>query len=291
MMPNISQLLRAAIFHDVQIWTLTVIVAVVLVPPSLCRRIAKLHYVNLLGSTLIFGGVIIIIVYEILALSQRGARWNDVVVVNEHGFFVFVGLACSAFEGMACLVPIYDAAAHPEHFLLHYALVMTVISALLTSVGLLGYLAFGGAVETIVLVNFTPGTIVSVIQVAYAIGAFCTMPLFLLPAITLVEVNIFTPMTNPPLQRKCAKNVFRICTIALLATTSIYGAAALANFTSMLGALCGVPLTFVFPALCHLSLFEGMSLWEKVADVALIGCGLSLTVIITVVNAMNWGQV
>lgn len=289
-MNTISQLMKASLFPDTPSWIVISCVSLALVPPGLLRKMGSLRYINLCGSMLVFAGLIVILVYEIMTLSEKGPRWDEVVAFNESGFFVFIGIACSAFEGAACLVPIYDAALHPEHFHWHYALVMTLISCLLTSVGLLGYLAYGKDVDTIILVNFTPGATVSVIQVAYSIGAFCTMPIFFLPSITLMEVNFFTPMSNPPMLRKFAKNAFRIFVVALLAITSIYGAAALENFTSMLGAVCGVPLAFVFPALVHLRLVEDIKPWEKVMDYVLIISGLVLTVTITIVNALNWGK-
>jgi len=286
---TIGQLLQKSVLPDVPQATLTIIVAGVLYPIGLLRKMANLRYVNLVGATLVLTGLFIIIGYEVNTLWKHGARWDEVKASNTSGFFIFLGLASSAQEGLACLVPIYDAAASPERFHIHYMCVMTLITFLLCTVGLLGYLAFGEEVETIVLLNFAPGTLVSVIQVAYACGAFCTMPIFMLPAITLIEVNLFAPMSDPPMSRKMAKNLFRLFTVAVLATIAIFAAAALKNFTSMLGALCGVPLSFVFPAMVHLCLAEGITVWQRALDRFLICVGLVLTVIITIVNYQAWG--
>merc|ERR1712186_73402 len=101
------------------------------------------------------------------------------------------------------------------------------------------------------LLNLSQGMLSSYIRGAYALAMVCTFPLQLMPAVRLVEDNFFSPASNPPWARKCWKNMFRAAYVAFLALVALVGSSSLDHFISLAGAVCGIPLAFVFPSICH----------------------------------------
>jgi len=110
----------------------------------------------------------------------------------------------------------------------------------------------------------------------------------LLPAIRLVEDAFFTPVSNPPWRRKTAKTIFRAFFVFFLAGIAIIGSKSLDNFVSLIGAVCGMPLAFVFPAVCHYHLVATNQPMQRLLDVFLITLGTISMFIVTAVNVKAW---
>eukprot|EP00434_Breviolum_minutum_P046464 symbB.v1.2.042053.t1/scaffold9110.1/size4183/1 len=102
----------------------------------------------------------------------------------------------------------------------------------------------------------------------------------MLPATRLIESLFFEPVSDPPMSRKLAKTGFRSLLVICLALIAFLGASHLDNFVSLIGALCGVPLAFIFPAAAHYILIKE----NQWMDVLLMAIGVVLTVLVTAVN-------
>merc|ERR1712139_141194 len=161
---------------------------------------------------------------------------------------------------------------------------------LVVTMGLLGYIAFGGAVNTLVLLDIEEGWMPTFVKLAFAVNMVFSYPLQLFPACQVLEPLMFTPMSDPPLARKMRKNALRTTIVAVLALVSIVGATNLDNFVSLVGAFCGMPLAFVYPSICHLKLVVGRdgSCVQKMPDVLLTVFGILVTITITVISIVTW---
>merc|ERR1712125_236826 len=100
-------------------------------------------------------------------------------------------------------------------------------------------------------------------------GAF---PLQLLPAIRLVE-GVFLGPSRRFTCDKHLKNLFRVAFIGFMAVIAMVGATSLDHFVSLIGALCGVPLAFIFPAVCHMRLVATPMSMDALVDIALVAFG------------------
>ena len=232
-------------------------------------------------------------------------------MMNWSGVLVCIGQAAFMFEGIGLILPTYDASSKPEDFSWIYAawsqedvlptlkrreirlriataactcftqvLVQTCTLGIVCAVGVLGYLGFGNDCSTLILLNFPGSAAVFVVRTAFMLQVWCSFPLQFLPATRLLESFFFATVSDPPLLRKVAKSAFRAVVVAFLAGLAVLGASKLDNFVSLIGALCGVPLAFIFPAVAHYILVKEF-IWP---DVLLAVFGVVLTILVTAVN-------
>eukprot|EP00913_Durusdinium_trenchii_P012201 g11460.t1 len=147
---------------------------------------------------------------------------------------------------------------------------------------------FGQGVHNLILLDFQPNVLVFLVRMAFMIQVLCSFPLQMLPATRLIELSFFgPPVSDPPFARKLAKSGrsgrvqegFRAVLVAVFALIAYAGASHLDNFVSLIGALCGVPLAFIFPAAAHYFLIE-----RCCSDLLLMAFGVILTVLVTAVN-------
>eukprot|EP00747_Dinoflagellata_sp_TGD_P053223 gnl/TRDRNA2_/TRDRNA2_148349_c3_seq3.p3 gnl/TRDRNA2_/TRDRNA2_148349_c3~~gnl/TRDRNA2_/TRDRNA2_148349_c3_seq3.p3 ORF type:complete len:248 (+),score=34.13 gnl/TRDRNA2_/TRDRNA2_148349_c3_seq3:641-1384(+) len=225
---------------------------------------------------------------QVGVVASSGTDFDALGTFDPLGSLVFMGTACFSFEGIGLLLPMYDSARYPESFPVVFSLVFGLITTMIACVGLFGYMAFEEQTEVLVLENFSPGLLKVGIQLAFAVQMIATFPLQLLPALRLTEALVFAPMSNPPFERKCRKNIFRAGYVALLCLISIGGATSLDHFISIVGALCGVPLAYVFPAVCHYKIVSGDVRSARVVDLLLIVIGSAATLVVTCINVMLW---
>merc|ERR1711920_316130 len=205
------------------------------------------------------------------------------------GVLVCVGIASFANEGIGLVLPVFDSCRRPDRFMFVYSLTMAAIVALLGCMAGGGYLAFGANTQTLVILNFPKGPLTNSVQLAFSICMFASFPLQLLPAIRIVE-GIFLQPSRPNTWDKHMKSAFRFVFVLIVACVSFFGATSLDHFVSLIGAVCGLPLAFVFPAICHRQLVATKGSWSAHADVALVVFGLSLTTIVGVQNILTWGE-
>merc|ERR1719369_2181675 len=109
----------------------------------------------------------------------------------------------------------------------------------------LGYRSFGAATDTLVLLNLPDGWLTGLVQVAFGISMMASFPLQLLPAVRIIESFFFLP-SRPFTRDKHVKSAFRAFFVLIVAAVSILGATSLDHFVSLIGAVCGLPLAFIF---------------------------------------------
>lgn len=286
---SIAELMHRSVLPGVPVSYLICGSALALAPFAAIRKVSLLWPLNLVAFTLLIVGLTIFFSLVVSQLFVTGGLWNELEPFNSHGALVGFGTTCFMFEGIAVLLPTYDSSANPDHFPFIAACVFVVIMILTSSFSFIGYLAFGAHVAPLALLNLTPGWLPNLIQMFIAISVFCTIPLGLLPLSRIVEAIFFERVENPRLFRKCTKNLFRASIVLMLGFIGIIGSSSIDHFVSLVGAFCGVPITFVFPALCHRCLVA-CSVPEKLLDSAIIMFGLLATVVVTAVNVVQWGD-
>jgi len=283
---NVSEMLHQTFLPGVETWVLICCEAVLVAPLVLIRNVAKLSPVNLVGGALTILGIFATFGLLGNRLSSNGAV--SIEPVKGRGLMVCIGIACFAFEGIGLVIPIYDSCRFPERFAVVYSTTIAMILLLLVGMALLGYSAFGSATSTLVLVNLPEGLLTKSVQFTFSLVMLVTFPLQLLPAIRIVE-SFFLQPSRPMTWDKHVKSSFRVVFVAFLAMISILGATSLDHFVSLIGAVCGLPLAFIFPAICHRGLVAAPGSLDALVDMALVAVGAVMTVCVGTHTVMTWG--
>jgi proton-coupled amino acid transporter len=272
-----------------------VVLAILLTPLVWIRNIAKLSPTALLSDVLIVGGLIALLVFDIIEIFQEGIRvpqsgpgihW----VFNSAHYTVFIGTAVYSFEGIGLIIPIRDAMKKPERFPAVLTFVMVLVACTLCIVGALGYIAFGENVKTVALLNLPAGIIPNTVQLGYAVAVLLSNALALFPTIRIIEQGLFGDLTGKHnMLIKWEKNTLRT-SIVLLGTLIAWGGANdLDKFISLIGSVCCCPLSLIFPPLFHLALPSTKGA-KRIVDLGLITFGI-LVMLFTFYNtSKQWAE-
>jgi len=252
--------------------TLILAQALVFLPLSLVRKIAKLSTTALIADVFILTGVVYLLYYEIGSLAVHGLA--DVVMFNTNNFPLFIGTAVFTFEGVGLVIPITESMKEPQKFPKTLSWVMLVVAALFATAGALSYATFGSETQTVVITNL-PGNsgFVQAIQALYSVAILLSMPLQLFPALSILELGLFRRSGKYSLRTKMLKNLFRFLVVILAMLTAWLGANDLDKFVSLIGSVACVPLCFIYPPLLHLRACA-MTRRAKMIDMALFTFGI-----------------
>jgi len=284
---NVASFLSKDALPHINVNALIFCSAAIVVPMVLIRNVAKLGFVNLAASVLFVMALIAVLVAFCLQVDADGPA--KLVPFRPAGALVALGTICYSMEGIGLVLPIYDSSRNPDQFLVVYSMTILFVASLLCGTGALGYLAFGPVPQTLVLLDLPMGLLVKAVDIAFGVQMLGTFPLQLLPAIRIVESLLLAP-SRPMTWDKYKKNAFRVAFVALVAGIAVAGATSLDHFVGLVGAFCGVPLAFVFPALIHIRLKAVPWTFAFYADLGLIVIGVACTVVVAAVCIITWGD-
>ena len=221
---------------------------IIFLPLSLIRDISKLGFTALIADAFIVLGLIYLYYFDISTLVSNGGP-ADIIPFNSNSWTLFIGTAIFTFEGIGLIVPIQESMRNPANFPPVLAGVMVIITIIFTSMGALGYAAFGSVTKTVVLVNLPQDDkFVNAVQFLYSLAILLSTPLQLFPAIRILETELFETRSgknNPWIKWK--KNVFRFLLVMFCALVAWAGAGDLDKFVALVGSFACVPLVNVYP--------------------------------------------
>ncbi|PGH30543.1 solute carrier family 36 (proton-coupled amino acid transporter) [[Emmonsia] crescens] len=289
----VSQNLQAFVFAVskcetfIDIKFMILIQLVVFIPLSFIRDISKLGFTALIADVFILMGIIYLYAYGIETIVDNGGV-ADIKQFNPMSWTLFIGTAIFTYEGVGLIIPIQESMKKPHKFPGVLALVMTMITTVFLSMGMLGYAAFGSKTETVVLLNLPQDSkVVNGIQFLYSVAILLSTPLQLFPAIRILENELFTRSGkyNPGIKWK--KNGFRSLLVVFCALVAWGGAADLDKFVALVGSFACVPLVYVYPPMLHLKAVSTTTR-QKYADIGLAVFGVIGCVYTTVLTVSNW---
>ncbi|KAI9311218.1 transmembrane amino acid transporter protein-domain-containing protein [Dichotomocladium elegans] len=261
---------------------------ILFVPLAIIRKIQKLSAFALIADLFILVGLLYVYYYDFLMLSTRGIG-NIIWTINPASFPMFIGTAVFTFEGVGLIIPITESMKKPGKFPLVLCGTMAFVAIVFISVGFISYLAFGEAVQTVVLLNLPSGALVDTIQGLYALAICLSIPLQLFPAVRIVETGLFTRSGKHNPVVKWQKNGFRLGIVLMCAGIAIAGSGDLDKFVSLIGSVCCIPLCFLFPPVFHLK-GVASSLYAKLIDIAIILFGLVSMIYTTYITILLWSS-
>jgi len=236
--------------HD----TLVLAVCFALMIPLMWVRYLKYFALtNFIAILLQFITVITILVMSLVKLFNDGIA-DEVNWGVSKDFLIFYGTSVYTFEGIAMVLPMENEMREPHRIGYVTLLCMTVIVVFITLTGIIGYAAFGNDVDEFVIKSLPQAcngssfckSFVTALQISYCLAVLAGFPLIMVPPIKITEKWLFGKERRSG--KKWWKNGWRFILLAGCLAISVATKAQLGNFVSVIGAVCCVPLAFVFPA-------------------------------------------
>lgn len=253
-----------------------VIQLVLFIPLSFVRKISKLSLPSLFANIFILIGLVIVLFFTMkhLFIDLGGHAAEGVIVgLNTNRWTLFIGTAIFSFEGIGLVIPVQESMRKPEKFPMVLGLVIITSTLIFITVATIGYLAYGSAIETVILLNLPQKNIlISVIQLLYSFAIMLSTPLQMFPAIKIIENGLFRQykrLMNKPLTEdgsssgedvtgksslkvKWIKNVVRTLIVVFVVVVACLGADNLDKFVSIIGSFACIPLVYMYPPMLHL---------------------------------------
>ena len=242
-------------------------------------------------------GVLTVIYFDFKVLSTGTVA--SIKAFASSGAPQMVGTVVFSFEGIGLILPVQSSMQNPKQFPKLLAYVVTIIAGLLMLLSTLSYLAFGEQVQTIIWDSFPRDTLahrnlIGIARIGYIIAILFTFPLLVLPATRILEGRISRweirkgqrASGKDKRRVKWTKNTIRWISCGV--TCAIAYGSQLANFVSLIGAVCCIPLLYILPAAFHAVLAR--SRLERVIDLLVMSIGIATMIYVTIVTMQNWGQ-
>lgn len=189
-----------------------------------------------------------------------------------------------AFEGICLILPIGNSMKHPERFQATLTLAIIVTGAIFIIIGSIGYLTFGDKVEILVFLNMESSFVLSSVQMLYVLAIALTFPLAVYPAIRITESSAFGNKTG----LKWTKNVYRAFLVSFLAFLSWAANNNLEKVVALVGCLCCIPLSFIYPTMYHIKIVDSKIIIFK--DLVIIAFGVLACIYTTYITVKQWGE-
>mmetsp|Transcript_41047 Transcript_41047/g.106147 ORF Transcript_41047/g.106147 Transcript_41047/m.106147 type:complete len:514 (-) Transcript_41047:283-1824(-) len=243
-----------------------------LIPLCLIRQVHRLELAILGADALIFFGLFVILWFSVGKIATAGTG-PGLEPFRPETCGLFIGTAIFTFEGIPMVLPVKQAMAEPEQYWGWFVWMFCGIVAFFMMFSLVGYVAFGDEVRSVVILNL-PATdpLVKAVNIAYAFALILGSPLIFLPAGKIVELWIFGTSKQKG-QWKWSKNALRAAEFCIFGVVSVLGGSSFDKFVAMTGALCCAPIALIYPPWFHWKLCASTKA-EKIIDGFFITLGL-----------------
>ncbi|PFH35039.1 transmembrane amino acid transporter protein [Besnoitia besnoiti] len=234
------------------IWALSVY----FLPLSFVRNMSYLVPLMLAGNLGTLVGMLILIVAVLVHMGQNPTV-HTFDFFNFDGWSVVLGTGIYLWLGAGLILPIRNTAkpSVQRKFSALLTLSLAGLLALYVVYTTICILAFGKDLKEIILSNLPAGPLGATIQAIFVVVVLSTYPLMLFPATGIVEERLSPYVKNTSvIMREHVSASIRVLLVTATLAMATVGKNHLGGFVSLVGAVCGVPLAFVFPALVHLKL-------------------------------------
>lgn len=260
--------------NSLKIEYLLLVQTIIFIPLSFIRNVSKLSLTSLLANFFTMFGLLIVVFFtakhlivDLHMVPEEGIVYG----FNSSKWSLFIGTAIFAFEGIGLIIPVQDSMQHPEKFPLVLGLVIITATVLFVAVAVLGYLAFGQYIETVILMNLPQDNLlVNSIQFFYSLAILFSTPLQLFPAIGIIESRFIPKFKKIASSNnkdgieykpnsgkldwkvKWSKNFLRSLIVISVIGLAYFGADHLDVFVSFVGCFACIPLVYMYPPMLHL---------------------------------------
>lgn len=258
-------------------------------PASWIRHIKVFAFSNLIADVCILYGL----GYILIASGWLYSTNEDAVstrAFNPTDYPIFIGTSVFTFEGIGLVIPTHASLAPQDRVKFQSLLIKLVIGlfCFYTVFAMLEYKTFGEAVAPVVTSSLPQNTGALSVSLCYSLAQMLSFPLFLFPAVNILEGALLKKPTGVSGKNTLHKNIVRSTVVLMTLIIAIGGAANLNVFVSLVGAFCCVPLSFIYPPLFYYLLFPNRSRWSKALDLLVVTIGIATFIFVTGFNITRW---
>jgi proton-coupled amino acid transporter len=252
------------------------------------RSIKRLAPVSLAGLACLAVATVTCMIhsFQVIARNRRAHTPADTVLVNPPQLLVFFGMCVSSYEGIGLALPIEASLDNPKRYPLVLTATLSLVSVLYVFVAVVGYLAYGAGVNSILIADLPDGTFVTVVKAFLIAAIVLTYPLMLAPVVEMTEKSRWCTAWLATGAETLKKNLIRFVLVGL----TVAVAAGIPNFGLMrglVGALGGASLMFVCPSVFRLKICaDTLSKTERYTDIFMAIFGIAAAIASTVVTAI-----
>ena len=271
-------------------------VAIVLtIPTALLRTPRLLSYLSAVGTFATVAVVLSVVASAVSAgditdsLAERYGRLEDTphhIMWRTSGLPLALGLIAYAFSGHAIVPSIYSSMKRPQDFEPMVTFTFSIVITCCCLVAVSGYYMFGSFVEDQITISLaTAGTApklaMEMLTWLMILTAFSKFTLTMFPLALGIE-EIVAPYVPTETAMEVASSLIKLILIVLALAVAIFFPS-FSFLCSLVGLICTMIVSVIFPAGAHLVLFgERLPLWEKAVDWLFIIGGTGMAVVGTI---------
>ncbi len=260
------------------------------VPTALLRTPRLLSYLSAVGTFATICIVLSVVGAAIYSgdISKEIAEERNVNVISTHtmwrenGLVIAFGLIAFTFSGHAIIPSIYSSMANPREFesMISFTFVMVTSCCLLVAVS--GYYMFGSLVDDQITLSLEQHTgsdniMISTLTWLMILTAFSKFTLTAFPLALGIE-EIFAPCVPSDYIMEWVSSLIKLLLIVSALAVAIF-IPSFSYLCSLVGLICTMFVSVIFPAAAHLRLFgSNLPIWEKVVDWIFIIAGTFMTI-------------
>ncbi|XP_005090927.1 putative sodium-coupled neutral amino acid transporter 11 [Aplysia californica] len=265
---------------------ITVVTALVTLPLSLYKNIAKLGkwaFLSIILILFIMVAVIIRLSTFIGKLSPTGDAWE----FANYNLSQAVGIMAFAYMCHHNTFLIHSSMENPTQrrwgFVTHFSVLFSMVMCLV--LGISGYASFTGNTEGDLMENYCRGDVLmNLARLSFAITIMLTYPVECFVTREVVENAVFPSNPEAPMWRHVTVTM---CIVGLTAAVSM-ATDCLGIVLELNGVLAAAPLAYIFPAACVIRLRqEALFSRRNIAPILLLAFGVLVAVVGFVMAMIN----
>lgn len=279
-----------ALFPDVsQSKHMTIVAFFLVVPSGLLRTPKLLSYLSAVGTFATVAVVLSVVLSALALIIKVGGEVDngrEYQLYSSDGLPLALGIVAYCFSGHAIVPSIHQSMKRPQEFerMIDATYGVVLLSCILVAVS--GYYMFGDDVEDQITISLeqqseNSGLLMSGLTWLMILTAISKFTLTMFP-LALGFEEILTGVLPSDLAMEVVDSVVKISLIFLSLAVAVFFPS-FSFLCSLVGLICTMIVSVIFPALAHLRLFgEKLSLLEKAVDWALVTGGAFVAVVGTI---------
>lgn len=280
------------LFPSIPASTLMIGCCIISAAPIIILRTAKLlSYLSMVGTfatMCVVGAVILAYVFEGDLTTEVADKmdpvplppYRDLWIVD--GLAIAFGLVAYCFSGHAIIPSIYSSMQNPHDFEMVVNWSFSVVLCCCLAVGLSGYALFGNLVMDQVTIsleqNSSAALAMTILTYLMVLTAFSKLVLTMFPLALGME-EIVAPYLSSDEAMVVASGVIKAVLMILALLVGIY-VPSFSFLCSLVGMICTMTVSVIFPAAAHLKLFGNrLGFFEKLMYSGFVVAGVVMAIV------------
>lgn len=282
------------LFPDIAFATHVIVVGFISMGPTIVLRTpALLSYLSMVGTFATISVVASVVASSLAEgdMSEQVAKQFDLEAKPYHklwdpsGLALAFGLVAYCFSGHAIVPSIYTSMKKPQEYERMVTFTYLIVMGACLAVGISGYYMFGSTVLDQVTLSLerssSAPTAMKCLTWLMILTAFSKVTLTIFPLAIGME-ELVAPFLTSDWAVQAASSTIKLIITAL----AIYVAICVPSFSflcSLVGMICTMTVSVIFPAAAHLKMFYPKLNWiEKLSDIVIVVLGFIMAVIGTI---------